>query len=466
MTQTVDLLKQATALLGSVARADRVLIPDDDLLSLMSAEEEVGRLLDAARALTAGEIAERSRFELGSDGLSVKHGHRKPVHLIEQVTRASQSEVLRRMRVGAAVRPRQTLLGTSLPPLHASVATALTEGRFGLESAASIIYHLKQASAGSDATPERMDAAEAALVEIASRESTDLVADAGRAWRDALDPDGLEPRFDDIVQRRGATFGRERNGITNIHLKSEPILTAMLRAAVQEPMGDNAVPRFMSDEDRAAGTSLAENEDGELVEVLTDLRSFEQRNYDAVAAVFDAGLRATQEGPTAYRTIGSVTAVIRLRDLKAGTGFGVIEGSDESVPASVIRELACEVGFTRVYLGDGGESLVEGVLERYFTPVQRRAMVARDGDRCVFRGCKTVAAASHGHHVVFWADRGPTDIDNGVLLCPMHHHALHQGAFEIRMRDGIPWMRTRADSWDETAWVRAGRNRLLMTVAA
>jgi hypothetical protein len=466
MIQTLDLLRQARALLGAVARADRALLPDDDLIALLGAEEEVGRLLDAARALTTGEVTERSRFELGGEGLSMRHGHRKPVHLIEQVTRASQSEVLRRMRVGAAVSPRQTLLGTSLPPLHASVATALTEGSIGLDSAASIIFHLKQAASGSAATPDRMDAAEAALVEVATRESTDLVADAGRAWRDALDPDGIEPRFDDILQRRGATFGRERNGITNIHIKSEPILTAILRAAVQEPMGDKAVPRFMSDEDRAAGTSLVQNEEGEFVEVLTDLRSFEQRNYDAVAAVFTAGLRATQDGPTAYRTIGSVTAVIRLRDLKAGTGFGVIEGSDESVPASVLRELACEVGFTRVYLGDGGESLVEGLLERFFTPAQRRAMVARDGDRCVFTGCKTVAAASHGHHVVFWADRGPTDIDNGVLLCPMHHHALHQGAFEIRMRDGIPWLRTRADSWDDSAWVRAGRNRLLMTVAA
>jgi hypothetical protein len=65
--------------------------------------------------------------------------------------------------------------------------------------------------------------------------------------------------------------------------------------------------------------------------------------------------------------------------------------------------------------------------------------------------------------VIFYDDDGPTDIDNGVLLCPAHHHALHQGAFEIKMVDGMPWIRAGIDANDETAWKSASRNRLLAT---
>ena len=134
--------------------------------------------------------------------------------------------------------------------------------------------------------------------------------------------------------------------------------------------------------------------------------------------------------------------------------------------ASFVREIVCDSGVRKIIVGKDGEPLYHGVLEGFFTAAQRRAMVARDGDRCVAKGCKRKASSCHGHHVVFWADGGPTDITNGVLLCAMHHHALHQGAFEIRMINGIPWIRTRADQWDDAAWTRAGHNRLLMTLAA
>ena len=92
-------------------------------------------------------------------------------------------------------------------------------------------------------------------------------------------------------------------------------------------------------------------------------------------------------------------------------------------------------------------------------------MIARDGDRCIVPGCRVRAAATDAHHVVFYSLGGSTDIDNGVLLCPAHHHALHQGAFEIRMVDGMPYYRAGADKGDETAWKAASRNRLTLAYA-
>lgn len=38
------------------------------------------------------------------------------------------------------------------------------------------------------------------------------------------------------------------------------------------------------------------------------------------------------------------------------------------------------------------------------------------------------------HHLEFYADGGPTTVDNGALLCFVHHHMLHSGAgWEARL---------------------------------
>lgn len=86
--------------------------------------------------------------------------------------------------------------------------------------------------------------------------------------------------------------------------------------------------------------------------------------------------------------------------------------------------MACEGGIRKILLGNSGEILYKGVSERFFTPAQRRALAVRDGG-CIWDGCTAPPGWCHAHHV-FEAERGgPTDIDNGVLFCPAHHHMLH-----------------------------------------
>jgi hypothetical protein len=225
-------------------------------------------------------------------------------------------------------------------------------------------------------------------------------------------------------------------------------------------------PRFLSEEDLARAERNVAVVNGREVETVIDPRALERKRADVLQGVLLAGLKATGEGPTEQRTIGTVTAVISLTELQSGIGFGILEGTDEVLPASAIQELVCETGFLPMVVGEKGQPLFHGLLKRYFTPAQRRAMIARDGDRCISPGCRRRAAATHAHHVIFSADSGPTDIDNGVLLCPTHHHALHQGAFEIRMHDGMPYYRAGADKHDETAWVPASRNRLRLAAVA
>src|SRR3546814_1998129 len=53
---------------------DERTVGDDVLLQEAREIEELGRLLDAARVILAGEIADRSRSELGDERLSARRG--------------------------------------------------------------------------------------------------------------------------------------------------------------------------------------------------------------------------------------------------------------------------------------------------------------------------------------------------------------------------------------------------------
>ena len=45
------------------------------------------------------------------------------------------------------------------------------------------------------------------------------------------------------------------------------------------------------------------------------------------------------------------------------------------------------------------------------------------------------AAGTRAHHVLHWADGGPSDLDNAALLCQRHHTVVHQRRLWARVRD-------------------------------
>jgi hypothetical protein len=57
-----------------------------------------------------------------------------------------------------------------------------------------------------------------------------------------------------------------------------------------------------------------------------------------------------------------------------------------------------------------------GRTRRFFTKAQLTAMALRDGG-CVADGCDWPPWMCHAHHWIRWKDGGPTDLDNGGLLC-------------------------------------------------
>ena len=103
---------------------------------------------------------------------------------------------------------------------------------------------------------------------------------------------------------------------------------------------------------------------------------------------------------------------------------------------AVASVLLC-TGWVRRMLRDPntGQPLDYNRAQRRFTTRQRRALVVRDGG-CVFPGCDRKPKWCDAHHLKPWEDDGPTNLDNGCLLCRRHHNLIHHKRLDPRTRPG------------------------------
>lgn len=169
-------------------------------------------------------------------------------------------------------------------------------------------------------------------------------------------------------------------------------------------------------------------------------RSRQQSDYDVVRGILTAGLGRERAGVDGVRTLHETVVHVTLVDLHRRTGAGWVDGTDCPIGLPSVERSVC-TGTTRLLVtGDAGEPLFLGRRKRLFTRAQKRAIAARDGG-CVWPGCASPPAAGDVHHVRFWSHDGPTDIDNGVLLCQHHHTWLHTHRDrEIQMHQGLPYL--------------------------
>ncbi|OZF20516.1 HNH endonuclease [Rhodococcoides fascians] len=103
------------------------------------------------------------------------------------------------------------------------------------------------------------------------------------------------------------------------------------------------------------------------------------------------------------------------------------------------RQLACDCLLTAIVMDENGNPLNLARTARTVTAKQKRALTARDHG-CAFPGCGKPAAWTEGHHIWHWADGGPTDMDNLVLLCGFHHRLIHHSDWDVFIgSDQHPW---------------------------
>jgi hypothetical protein len=459
---SAERIEWAAQQLRPVAADEFRVLCDDELCGFAAQIEGLGRLVDSLRLTVAAEVGERSRVELGAGSLAQRHGHMKGVHLLEYLTRISNAEASRRIRLGAALRTDTTLAGERLSSAFSAVADAMIAGEIGVDAALSIVRCLGDARR--TANDDDLVAAELVLVEKAILDPADCVSDLARVLRDRLDPDGVRPREDEIRIRRGIRLGRERNGVTPISGGLEPTTAALLKSAFSEANAPGAQPRFLSEQDRRDGTETTRAADGTEIVTMRDVRSREQRQHDVFAGLLKAGVRnvGTQDGQ--LRSSADVTAVILLSDLTNGTGPGWLEGIEEPVSASTVERLACDARYRRIILGADGEVLQLGKTRYPFSGAQRRALAVRDGG-CVWDGCTAPPGWCDAHHVREYKSnggRGTTDIENGVLLCEAHHTLLHHSEWQLRMVNGRPHLLAPFAIDPAQTWRPVGKSRVIL----
>ena len=131
--------------------------------------------------------------------------------------------------------------------------------------------------------------------------------------------------------------------------------------------------------------------------------------------------------------------------------------------------ITCDSTLTSVLVDGAGVPLDVGRAERLFTPVIRKGLAVRDCG-CAYPGCGRPVSWCDAHHITPWHRGGPTSLDNGVLLCRLHHTAIHHGGWQVYLGpDRHPWFippHTPAQPEPEHLRSHARRTMTLLPTAA
>ncbi|UFS59017.1 HNH endonuclease signature motif containing protein [Subtercola endophyticus] len=428
-------------------------LADEELLAGLVAVERLGRLVDGLRIQVAGDVADRSRHELGEESLARKQGFANAVELIVASTSVARSTARARTKLGAQVVP-SVVVGMPVPSRFPEVEDALRSGLIGIDTAEAITRPLSEAAP--NCGTEEVRAVERQLVEWAidgvggvSLPADDIRGLAVRA-RESLDADGAEPRYKDLEAKRGLTFSNTRSGCIRVNGILTPEQGGVWMAvdhAISSPRVAGHIPfdPGTPHADTGAGTLATATGAGadaatETEAVAVDTRTLPQRRVDVFTEVIRvaAGLSGMPQINGA-RPVLNIHAT--LEDVVSGRGVGWIDGIDEPVPASVVAQTLCHADIVTTVFGAHGEVLHLGKTKRLFSAAQNRALAARDGG-CVWKGCNRPPQFCESHHVVDWKDDtyapGVTDVCNGALLCKFHHNHLHTADWKLVMVEGVP----------------------------
>jgi hypothetical protein len=283
---------------------------------------------------------------------------------------------------------------------------ALDEGELSMSAARVLV-------AAREMDPEAFGRCEETLVEAARIHSVRDLQRVAAQWRQ-------------IVVRDGSSAGGEDELRATRRLHASRTFAGMVRVD-----GD-----LDPETGEALLAALGAIMDAEARSGAEDTRSPAQRRVDALGEVclqwLDRSDRPTVAGERPHMTV--TVGVETLRDMRASAEL------DHAGPVrpEVARRIACDASIVRVVMAGPSGPLDVGRRTSVVSPAQRRAVVIRDG-HCRFPGCDRPVAWCDAHHIVHWADGGPTSLGNLILLCPRHHTMLHErGGFQLELEDGRP----------------------------
>ncbi|TDO44945.1 HNH endonuclease [Kribbella sp. VKM Ac-2527] len=276
--------------------------------------------------------------------------------------------------------------------------------------AEAIIDALERVPAAANVPVENLRVAEEQMVRAAQLLSPGELRKMGKQVRDRLDTDGAEPAEKRAHAKETLWLKRRDDGI-----QFGGFLAADNAELLQTVIFAGAKPH--------------KTPDGQ-----PDPRPRGKRHADGLVTALTVAAGTGTAAPGHGGIKPHITVTINLADLLAGTGTGDLAHGG-TLSAAAIRRLACDAGIIPLVLGANSEPLDVGTEERFVNRAMRRALNTRDKG-CIV--CGAPPAMCEAHHLVHWANGGPTRVENLVLLCKAHHIDVHHGHWTITMLNGRP----------------------------
>ncbi len=342
--------------------------------SYMTVEQKKAALTSSARARARAEAWEL-RLLAASDDIAGETGARSTATWVANETRDAHGAVRRRASLAAALDQR-----------CARVAESLESGSLNLTQARVIVEAMDALPTGLE--PALRMKAEVHLVEQAASFGPRHLARLGQRVLEVVAPEIAEEADGERLlaeerRNRKATrmFFRPRgDGSTDVNAR---------------------VPDQVANRLRAYLDGYASPRNKRLGEV--DALPLSRRRGEAFCALLEnlgrAGVAVTSTG--------------------------------DRISADEARRMACRAGIIPFVMSGRSVILDQGRRKRLFDHHQRAALHLRFQE-CTEVDCSIPAAWTEAHHKLPWARGGRTDLDDGTLLCPFHHHRAHDPGWITR----------------------------------
>ena len=390
----------ASALVDSLTGGTVADLTHDQLGGLVGATRAVQARLDAVLVEAVGEVGARGTFTL--DGAVTLGSWLRQRARLTPTQASGLATTARVLRSGVLPATKAALAAGDLSGEHARVIAT------GVSGAPAGAVALIEPEAVHTATHADLRATAAVL----------------RAFRHALDPDAADAAALARYDRAGLTLTPTLDGPLAIHGTADEVTGALLATAIDTagPLvpGDTRTPA------RRRLDALADICRGYLADPDTPRRGGGGHPHLLITLDQDThttdhhdrgdsgdsgtGLRVPEDNVVSGDddTTGDEAA-----DPSDPGGWGGSPGGTLSwigrIAGSTARRAGCDAQHTIVTLGPDGEIIEAGTSRRFFTAAQRRAIIARDGDRCCVPYCDRPISWADGHHLARSAgtDRPP-----------------------------------------------------------
>ena len=131
--------------------------------------------------------------------------------------------------------------------------------------------------------------------------------------------------------------------------------------------------------------------------------------------------------------IPSMSLIMDLRTYQSGPHLDTIceTWAGVPLPPQTAARLCCDARISEVVIGPDGEPLDVGREHRSATDAQRKIL------RAMYGGCAITGESfdrCHVHHIQYWEDDGPTDLNNLVPINQYWHRLVHEGRWKLTMK--------------------------------